>query len=473
MKRILIAVIAAASLLVIAAQHKKVESATTDDKLKGSYRFELSGWIYVHIEGSPERMGYQHGYLLADEIADLLRTQKPFLLKTTKRDWEFYRQTSEKMLWPKIDEEYQREIDGIVAGATARGVKCDRWDIVAVNAVCELPGYYVPWLDRQAGRTPANGAPDHCSAFVATGSYTKDHRIVMGHNNWSDFVIGARWNIIFDMKPERGYRILMDGLPGVIASNDDFGVNSNGIMITETTIGGFEGFDPNGSPEFFRARKAMQYSSSIDDYVRIMLDQNNGGYANDWLLGDNKTGEIALFELGLKNHKVWRTKDGYYIGSNYPVDPKLAKEETSFDLKDMSKSANARRVRWEQLMAENKGRIDVELGKKFESDNFDTFEKKTGPTERSLCGCVDLSPRGLSADWGKNFPAGTVQSKVIDSGLARQMQFWGSIGRQCAGDFIADKFLADHPEYEWMRGLLRDMKNQPWARFAISMKQPR
>ena len=121
MKRILIAALAAVSLFFIIAQHKAVHSATTDEKLKGSYRFEKSGWIYVHIEGSPERMGYQHGYLLANEIADLLRTQKPFLLKTTKRDWDFYRQAAEKMLWPKIEEEYQREIDGIVAGATARG----------------------------------------------------------------------------------------------------------------------------------------------------------------------------------------------------------------------------------------------------------------------------------------------------------------------------------------------------------------
>jgi len=27
----------------------------------------------------------------------------------------------------------------------------------------------------------------------------------------------------------------------------------------------------------------MQYAESIDDYVRIMVDRNNGGYANDWL----------------------------------------------------------------------------------------------------------------------------------------------------------------------------------------------
>ena len=51
------------------------------------------------------------------------------------------------MLWPKIDAEYQQELDGIVAGAAANGAKFDRWDLVALNAIEELPGYYVPWLD--------------------------------------------------------------------------------------------------------------------------------------------------------------------------------------------------------------------------------------------------------------------------------------------------------------------------------------
>ena len=50
--------------------------------------------------------------------------------------------------------------------------------------------------------------------------------------------------MIFDIQPEHGNRILMDGFPGVITSDDDFGVNSAGMMITETTITQFEGWDP-------------------------------------------------------------------------------------------------------------------------------------------------------------------------------------------------------------------------------------
>ncbi len=38
----------------------------------------------------------------------------------------------------------------------------------------------------------------------------------------------------------------------------------------------------------------------------IIKEGNNGGYANDWLVGDRKTGEIAYLELGLKNTPLWR-----------------------------------------------------------------------------------------------------------------------------------------------------------------------
>jgi hypothetical protein len=444
--------------------------AAEPGRLQGSYRFERDGWIYVHLEGPPERIGYQHGYLLADEIGELLRVIKPFLEKSTKRDWNFYREASQTMLWNGIDEEYQREIDGIVAGASARGVKADRWDLVALNANQELPYYYVPWLDRKEGKTPSTHAPGNCSAFIATGSYTKDGRIVMGHNAWTNYVVGSRWNIVFDIKPEKGSRFVMDGLPGVIVSDDDFGISSAGILVTETTITQFEGWDRAGKPEFARARKALQYSRSIDDFVRIMLDGNNGGYANDWLIGDNKTGEIALLELGLKNHELRRIKDGCYFGANFPITEKLAKEETRFDPTKPDSSPNARKARFSALVAEHKGKIDLGLGKAFETDSFNVITHRNECDERTLCGRVEVSPRGSPEwDWGPFFPGGTVQAKVTDGSLADKLAFWGQVGHH-GSDFIAADFLSQHKEYDWMRGLLKDMKCGPWSRFEADMK---
>src|SRR3569833_2098833 len=99
----------------------------------------------------------------------------------------------------------------------------------------------------------------------------------------------------------------------------------------------------------------MLYVMSIDEFANIMTEGNNGGYANDWLVIDSKTNEIASLELGLKNVTLERKKDGYFVGSNFPINEKLAREETDFDLQNMSLSANARHVRWNELMAENKG----------------------------------------------------------------------------------------------------------------------
>ena len=259
----------------------------------------------------------------------------------------------------------------------------------------------------------------------------------------------------------------MDGLPGFISSDDDFGVNAAGLMITETTISEFEGYDPQGIPEFVRARKAMQFASSIDDFARIMKDGNNGGYANDWLVADLKTNEIASLELGLKNVTLARTKDGYFAGANFPINPKLAREETKFDTTDMSKSPNARRLRWEQLMADNKGRIDPALAKLFMADHYDTFQKKDEPNERTLCGHIELSPRGYLPWLPPYGVGGAVQNKVIDSVMAEHMSFWASAGHACGLDFRAAAHLQAHPEFNWQKEYLRDVPSRPWTLVGI------
>ncbi len=433
---------------------------------KASRKAPNQGWIQVHLEGTPAEIGYQHGNLLAREIAELQKIVALELEQDTKKNWDFFRKAAEEVLWPKVEAEYRDELTGIVDGLASKGVKLDIWDVVALNAFLELGPYYVPHWEKKQPEGEQHKhvpTPERCSAFIATGSYTRDGKIVMGHNAWTGYLDGQRWNIVFDIVPERGSRIFMDGLPGVIHSADDFGVNSAGMMITETTISQFSGFDPEGIPEFVRARKAMQYATSIDEFARIMSEGNNGGYANNWLVGDNKTGEIASLELGLKNVTLRRTTDGYFSGANFPVSEKLAEEETTFPMKDKSVSANARRIRWEQLMGEWKGKIDVKAGQRFLGDAFDTFTGKIDPNERTLCGRIDLSPRGV-ASWVPPYGlAGAVQNKVTDATMAKQMSFTGAIGPQCGPPFRAARHLAAHPEFKWARPYLRDMPARPWT----------
>src|SRR5450755_2541001 len=82
------------------------ERATSNDpRLKGAYRFEREGWVYVHIEGAPAALGFQHGYLLAPEIEDAFPAVSANMMHNTKRDWPFFRQVAREILWPKIDAE--------------------------------------------------------------------------------------------------------------------------------------------------------------------------------------------------------------------------------------------------------------------------------------------------------------------------------------------------------------------------------
>jgi hypothetical protein len=436
-----------------------------EQRLGHASRSEKAGWIFVHLHGGPADLGYQHGYLLAPEIQDAQRMIAVLLEHDTGKDWRFFRDAARDIFWPKVPAEYREELQGMSEGLAARGVELDTLDLTVMNAWLELSPYWFKWRQAQVGKTALLVPPERCSAFVATGAYTRDGRPVLGHNLWSGYAEGARWRIVFDLHPKDGNRILMDGFPGLIHSGSDFGINSAGMMIAETTIARFSGFDPNGVPEFVRARKAMQYASSIDDFARIMEEGNNGGYANNWLVADRKTKEIASLELGLKNVTLQRTMDGYFVGSNFPVNEKLAREETDFPMKDYSESANARHIRWDQLMEENKGKIDVIVGQKLLSDHYDTFERKTDPDERTLCGHIDLSPRGAKP-WEPPYgPAGATQAKVADATMAEVMSLSAAMGHPCGIDFKAARHMRSHPDLLWQGAILHDLDSHPWVDF--------
>src|SRR6202046_135774 len=118
------------------------QRGSSDAILAKAYRFERGGWIYVHLEGAPHDMGYQHGYLLAPEISDAFAAVSSEMTYTSKRNWDFFRRAAHTMMWPKIDVDYQSELAGIVDGLHARGyTKLDQDDIVAMNGFLEWDGF--------------------------------------------------------------------------------------------------------------------------------------------------------------------------------------------------------------------------------------------------------------------------------------------------------------------------------------------
>src|SRR5260370_16144640 len=81
-------------------------AAAGDPRMKGGSRFEEGGWIYVHLEGDAEAIGYQHGYLLAPEIEDAFAAVRAGMKHLTERGWAFFREAAREMLWAQIDGGY-------------------------------------------------------------------------------------------------------------------------------------------------------------------------------------------------------------------------------------------------------------------------------------------------------------------------------------------------------------------------------
>ena len=428
-------------------------------------RFERAGWIYLHTEGEPRARGFQHGYLLAKEIAEGLRVTRAGWEYQSAMDWPWLVERAAAMFVPKIDAELLAELDGIAEGARAAGVAVSRDDLIAYNGSIELGGYWWPGELKKIKDTPPPPVKESCSSFIATGLSTKDGNVVLGHNTMMGYE-GAFPNVIQDLAPTRGHRILWQTVPGWIHSGMDFFITDAGLVGSETTIGGFEGFDTNGVPEFVRMRRATQDAPTMDQWCEILKRGNNGGYANAWLLGDVNTKEIARLELGLKYIAFEKKRDGYFLGSNVAEDLKILRLETDAHETDIRGSSIARRVRWKQLMKQHAGKIDLALAKRFEADHFDTWRGRTQPSARTLCGHFELDPEPGGPWPGVPFGcAGTVDAKVVDATMARRMAFDARWGSACGRRFEAKRFLTAHPQFDWMEGILRDRPSEPWATF--------
>ena len=123
---------------------------------------------------------------------------------------------------------------------------------------------------------------DKCTGFIAVGDYTKDSKIVCAHNTFDFFVEAQHCNIV--VGGSRGHSLFMQSPTGHMASGTDYFSNSNGLICTETTLGGFNVFRL-ADPMCCRIRNVMpQYANTLDDCVEMLKKNNGGDYANSWIV---------------------------------------------------------------------------------------------------------------------------------------------------------------------------------------------
>jgi hypothetical protein len=334
-------------------------------------------------------------------------------------------------------------------------------------------------------QSQSGGSSDRCSAFMAVGDkYTAGGGIVCAHITFDNFIIGQFDNIILfidtstshtTQKPS--YNILMQTFPGGIFSSTDFFVTSAKFMGTETTIGGFNAFELH-APSCVRCRKAMQYSGTLDDYIKYLRENNSGDYSNTWYIGHNTSkdskgkerAEIMRIELGLKYIHVEKKTDGYFIGFNACYDPRIRNIECRNDgYFDIRRHSGARRVALDMKIkeyTEGVKRISTNEAQLILSNHWDVYLEKDNPCSRTICSHYDLDKREyISQEYRPKpyQPRGSVDGKICSSDLCNKMQFLARWGNACGTDFKKDDFCNLRKQWDYQRSYLEDRLKKPWV----------
>ena len=399
-----------------------------------AYRYPAAGWIYLHIEGKPYERGYQHGHLMAREIPEYLERCASML--GSKEHWDDYRKLANSLFLRGFDQELLQEMRGIADGASDTGAqwqdrRIDLVDILVANTTIEMAT-----LDRALSTTRtgleglgleppsyANGrhdaVTDHCSAFAATGPATRDGKMVIGHVTWWPLTLAEQTNVMLDIKPASGHRMLIQSYPGGIESGTDWYQNDAGIVLTETTIDQTP-FNIEGTSVAFRARTAIQYSGDIDEVVQHLGTSNNGLYTNEWIMGDAKTNEIAIYDLGTKHTRLWRSSKnewfgdtpGFYWGDNNAKDLTVRLEDYPDPEGDGSYIPFVpapRDLAWQDLYRKYRGQIDEQFG-------FLAF--RTAPLVSAM----------------------TMDAKVLTADMASHLMVWAAFGKPNQREWLPQKW---------------------------------
>ena len=440
---------------------------------KNGFTYEKNGWKYISISGKPKERGFAYGYECASYFKKIKETLGFLIMESYGISWtDLIKQVSDdfKELTIRDFKELYEEMEGITEGCVKGGCPTTIDEIIAWNFYLSISYWISSKSDSYVGKE--GGSSDRCSAFMAVGKdWTENGDIVCCHNSFSDFIDGQWSNIVLDIKPEKGHRIIMQTSPCSIWSGTDFFITSKGIIGTETTIGGFLPYEKN-YPIGYRIRTAMQYGNTLDEYCDILLRENSGDYANSWLFGDIHSNEILRIELGLKYHNIERTKNGYFIGFNAPYDERIRNLEVKDSgFYDIRRHQGARRVRLNDLMDEYKGKLNIEIAKLIISDHYDVYlNKENNPCSRTVCSHYDLDAREYmsQSDRPKPYaPHGATDGIVCDSTLAKQMSFIARFGNSCGIPFIVSEYAKKHRQWEKFCPYLRDRLTQPWTEFII------
>jgi hypothetical protein len=247
------------SVLSLMGNFTLEENNPTYNKLNGSWIEKYDYFTLLYLNGSHYEMGYQHGYLLKNEIVQNLRA---FLIYTDQFGWNY---SFYVWLWNEIKDYvptiYKDEMRGIADGSGLSFLNISIGNIM------------VDWF--------------HCCEAAAWGPATSDGKLIhMRSFDWSMEMIdpitetNLRENQIFMIRnPENGYASIEPSFSGLIGGPG--GINENGIGIGILCSYCFDEINSThaeGIPVTFRIKMVLDQAFNSSEGLAIINSNKTCGY---------------------------------------------------------------------------------------------------------------------------------------------------------------------------------------------------
>ena len=213
-------------------------SAEVVEKEGSGYLEKDQEQLIIHLKGSPYELGFQHGKLLKNKIADVVDR---FIDTPPKNEFGRDRLKEFKlalpMIIPHIPERFIQELHGLADGS---GIPYDK--ILLLNLYPEM---------------------FHCVGITVSGKATKNQELY--HVRVLDYGVAKKQlqdaAVLMIVEPQEGYPFLNVSYAGFIGVVT--GMNNQKISLGE--IGGLGYGNWNGIPMSFLLRDILEKSSSIQD----------------------------------------------------------------------------------------------------------------------------------------------------------------------------------------------------------------
>jgi hypothetical protein len=275
-----------------------------DDNIYGGWLEEQDGIKILYLNGSFYEMGYQHGFLLKDDIHAVFNVfcnwamVKGFSYEDILEKWNIMK--------PLLPQCYIDEMRGV---ADASGLSFENISVLNV-------GFYLII---------------NCGSFAAWGSATINEKLL--HVRSHDLPITIKdpdsgtylveTQILIVRKPDAHYSSVSPSEPGMVSVSDGFNEKeiAAGMLSSWSDDETLKGIGVG-----FRVRMVLDFSSSIEEAINILVSNKTLGY--NFIVSDSK------IPIG---YAVETTANYSYSGT---WDSKTEQTSPFFEIEDVVRRAN-------------------------------------------------------------------------------------------------------------------------------------